>query len=86
LRDAAQILAAEVLHDDVRVTLERASEVEDRDGVRMAQATRGARFVEKPCGSKLVTRKRGMNHLHGDRSGKRNLLGAVHPPHAADTH
>ena len=84
VRDAPQVAAAQVLHDDVRLPLLGAAEVEDGDGVRVAQAACGARLVEEARRGQLVVGQVRVNDLDRDRPPERDLLGAVHAPHAAD--
>ena len=47
VRDAREVAPAQVLHHDVRLPVLGAAEVEDRDRVRVAEATRRARLVQE---------------------------------------
>ena len=79
-----EVSPAQVFHDDVRASVGRSAEVEDRYGIGVAQTTGRARLVEEACSRELVAREVRMNDLDRDRSPESDLLRAVDMAHPAN--
>ena len=84
-----QIDAFEVLHDEIRQTVERGVEVEDLDDVGVAQRGHDLRLATKPPERILVGQQMRPQDLHGEAPGQsrvRRLVDLAHPSLPDDAH
>jgi hypothetical protein len=78
-----EALAPQQRHHDVRPAVAVRAEIVDLDDTRVIDRGRGARLVEEALHDRRVRRHLRQQHLQRSQPPERNVLGAIHHPHAA---
>ena len=83
VEDARERLALEELHDDVRVAVGRAIDVDDLHDVGAADLRGDARLLQEALDEARATRELGVEHLDGDPRPEHRVLRLVDRAHPA---
>ena len=85
-RDTSDVAAAQVFHHQIGLSLRSLAEIEDGDGVRMAQATGRSGLIQKSGGRELFVDQMRMDDFDRDGAPQGDLLGGVHSTHSTDAY